>query len=43
MITGTPWSGPLFFGLKPNRSGSRLFSRAPAATGEPMTGSDVAG
>jgi Protein of unknown function (DUF2924) len=42
-ITGTPWSGPLFFGLKPNRSATRLFSRAPDATGRPMEGSDVAG
>ena len=42
-ITGTPWSGPLFFGLKPNRSASRLSSRVPAATGKPMEGGDAAG
>src|SRR5207244_7229546 len=28
-ITGTAWSGPLFFGLKQNRSASRRSSQAP--------------
>jgi len=40
-ITGTPWSGPLFFGLKPNRPATRRSSPAPA--GAPMEGSDAAG
>jgi hypothetical protein len=40
-ITGTAWSGPLFFGLKPNRSATRRSSPGPA--GDPMAGSDVAG
>jgi hypothetical protein len=37
-ITGTAWSGPLFFGVKPSRS-----SRVPGSAGEPMEGSDAAG
>jgi hypothetical protein len=28
-ITGTAWSGPLFFGLKPNRSATHRFSQLP--------------
>jgi hypothetical protein len=40
-ITGTAWSGPLFFGLKPNRSATRRSSLGPA--GVPMEGSDAAG
>jgi hypothetical protein len=40
-ITGTAWSGPLFFGLKPNRPATRRSSPAPA--GAPMEGSDAAG
>jgi hypothetical protein len=40
-ITGTPWSGPLFSGLKPNRSATRRSSPSPA--GAPTAGSDVAG
>jgi hypothetical protein len=28
-ITGTPWSGPLFFGLKQNRPAARRSSRLP--------------
>ena len=32
-ITGTPWSGPLFFGLKPSRSATRLSALAPGAAG----------
>src|SRR5271169_4918302 len=29
-ITGTPWSGPLFFGMKPNRSVTSRSSPGPA-------------
>ena len=39
-ITGTAWSGPLFFGLKQNRSESR--SQVPGAAGGPMEDSDAA-
>jgi hypothetical protein len=28
-ITGTPWSGPLFFGLKQNRPAARPSSQLP--------------
>ena len=42
-ITGTPWSGPLFFGLKPNRSATRLSSQALGAAREPMEGRNAAG
>ena len=41
-ITGTAWSGPLFFGLKQNRPASRSFSHTPSPAGEPMEPSDVA-
>jgi hypothetical protein len=41
-ITGTPWSGPLFFGLKPNRSATRS-SHVTGPAGAPMEGSDAAG
>src|SRR5580704_10176148 len=34
-ITGTAWSGPLFFGLKPNRSATRRSSRVPGPAGAP--------
>jgi hypothetical protein len=33
-ITGTPWSGPLFFGLKRNRPATQGSSRLPYPTGE---------
>ena len=33
-ITGTAWSGPLFFGLKPNRTAARKPSRKPGSAGE---------
>jgi hypothetical protein len=33
-ITGTAWSGPLFFGLKPNRTGAFKRSRGPGSAGE---------
>ena len=42
-ITGTPRSGPLFFGLKPNRSAARLSAHASGAAGGPMEGSNAAG
>jgi hypothetical protein len=42
-ITGTVWSGPLFFGLKPNRPATRRSSQAPGPAGEPMVGSNAAG
>jgi hypothetical protein len=40
-ITGTAWSGPLFFGLKQNRSGAR--SQLPQPAGEPMESRSAAG
>jgi hypothetical protein len=42
-ITGTAWSGPLFFGLKENRSATRYFSQLPGRAGEPIESSNVAG
>ena len=42
-ITGTAWSGPLFFGLKPNRSAARHSSQLPGPTGAPTVGSDGTG
>jgi hypothetical protein len=33
-ITGTPWSGPLFFGLKPNRAAALWSSSGPNPAGE---------
>jgi Protein of unknown function (DUF2924) len=42
-ITGTAWSGPLFFGLKQNRSASRRSPQAPLPIREMMEGSDAAG
>ena len=33
-ITGTPWSGPLFFGLKPNRAAALWSSPGPHPAGE---------
>jgi len=41
-ITGTAWSGPLFFGLKQNRSVSRRSSQAPLPVGETIEGSHAA-
>ena len=41
-ITGTAWSGPLFFGLKPNRSAGVLSSLVPSAAGEAMEAGDAA-
>jgi hypothetical protein len=42
-ITGTPWSGPLFFGLKPNRAATRLSAPAPGGSSVPTERSDAAG
>jgi hypothetical protein len=42
-ITGTAWSGPLFFGLKQNRMAGRHPSQAFVPVGAPMEGSDAAG
>src|SRR5438552_7754351 len=41
-ITGTAWSGPLFFGLKQTRSACRRSSPAMVPAPEPVEGSDVA-
>jgi hypothetical protein len=41
-ITGTAWSGPLFFGLNPNRPATRWFSREAGPAGEPMVGCNAA-
>jgi len=42
-ITGTAWSGPLFFGLKESRSATRHFSQLPGRAGAPMEISNAAG
>ena len=42
-ITGTAWSGPLFFGLKQNRSATRRSAQLPDPTGAPTVGSDGTG
>ena len=42
-ITGTAWSGPLFFGLKPNRPATRRSSQVPGPAGAPTAGSNAAG
>ena len=42
-ITGTAWSGPLFFGLRSNRSAPRPLAPAPVAIDRPMEGRDAAG
>lgn len=41
-ITGTAWSGPLFFGLKRNRSASRRLLSGLVPAHDPMEGSDAA-
>jgi hypothetical protein len=41
-ITGTAWSGPLFFGLKPNRSATRPHSQASVPTDRPTEARNVA-
>src|SRR6202521_5572772 len=42
-ITGTAWSGPLFFGLKQNRSAGSRPSPALLPVYAPMEGNDAAG
>ena len=42
-ITGTAWSGPLFFGLKPNRPATRQSSQLPGSAGSPTVGRNAAG
>ena len=42
-ITGTAWSGPLFFGLKQTRSASRRSSQALVPVYPPMEGNDATG
>src|SRR6266849_2366857 len=42
-ITGTPWSGPLFFGLKQNRSAGRRSPQASLPVCGTMESSDAAG
>ena len=42
-ITGTAWSGPLFFGLRSNRSVPRPLPPASVAISQPMEGGDAAG
>ena len=42
-ITGTAWSGPLFFGLKPSRPATRRSSQVPGRAGEAKAGSNAAG
>jgi hypothetical protein len=41
-ITGTAWSGPLFFGLKPNRPATRRSSQVPGPAGAPTVGNNAA-
>jgi hypothetical protein len=41
-ITGTPWSGPLFFGLKQNRPATQSPSQIAYAPGEPCESSNAA-
>jgi hypothetical protein len=42
-ITGTPWSGPLFFGVKPNRAATRLSALGPGGSSVPTERGDAAG
>ena len=42
-ITGTAWSGPLFFGLKPNRAANRRSSQPACQAGDAMESSNAAG
>src|SRR5277367_5437599 len=42
-ITSTAWSGPLFFGLKPNRPANRRSSQPVYPAGAPTVGSNAAG
>ena len=42
-ITGTAWSGPLFFGVKPNRPASCRSAQVPGPAGAPVESSNAAG
>ena len=42
-ITGTAWSGPLFFGLRPNRSVTRPPAQGPVPVDPPMKAHNAAG
>jgi hypothetical protein len=42
-ITGTAWSGPLFFGLKPNRPANRRSSQPAYPAGDAMESSNASG
>ena len=42
-ITGTAWSGPLFFGLRSNRSGTRSPSQASVSVTRPMEADNAVG
>src|SRR6516165_4599726 len=42
-ITGTAWSGPLFFGLRSNRSGTRSPSQVSVPVTRPMEARNAAG
>ena len=42
-ITGTPWSKPLFFGLKPNRSATPAAPQILGPAGGPMENGNAAG
>jgi hypothetical protein len=42
-ITGTAWSGPLFFGVKPNRPANRRSSQQAYPAGDAMESSNAAG
>jgi hypothetical protein len=42
-ITGTAWSGPLFFGLRPNRSVTRPPAQGPVPVDPPMEAHNAAG
>jgi hypothetical protein len=41
-ITGTAWSGPLFFGLKQNRPATQFSSQSPYPAGAVLRSSDAA-
>jgi len=42
-ITGTAWSGPLFFGLRSNRSATPSPSQASVPVGQPTEARNAAG
>jgi len=42
-ITGTAWSGPLFFGLRSNRSGTRSPSQVSVPVTRPMEADNAVG